>query len=355
MKMRSFRGSAFLVLAAALAGNFSQAAENKKMAKPASKEAPVKKVYPSMGSIERNDPRLDALIPPGAVIEKLAEGFDWSEGPVWDKKSRSLFFSDVPRNVVFKWQEGVGTREYLLPSGYTGSVPRGGEPGSNGLTMDSTGHLVLAQHGDRRVARLEKNGKFKTLAEFYNYRRFNSPNDLVFKSNGDLYFTDPPYGLVKNNADPAKEILFNGVYLRRKSGEVVLLTSGLTFPNGIALSPDEKVLYVAVSDSNNPVIMAYPVQADGTLGRGGVFFDTKPLMPGKKGVPDGLKVDLAGNVFSTGPGGVLIFSPDGTHLGTIHTGEATANCAWGDDGSTLYITADMFLCRVKTNTKGKQP
>ncbi len=320
--------------------------------KPAKKKAGPK-VYPTMGEIERLDPAINALIPAGAVIEKLAGGFEWAEGPVWNPKSKTLLFSDVPRNVVFEWKDGGGTRDYIYPSGYTGRTPREGEPGSNGLAFDRERRLVLCQHGDRRVARLEPSGQFTTLAEFYQHRRFNSPNDLVYHSNGDLYFTDPPYGLEKGNADPKKELLFSGVFLLRKNGEVVLLTRELTFPNGIAFSPDEKTLYVCVSDPANPVIMAYPVNTDGTISAGRVLFDTKPLMPGRKGLPDGLKVDRKGNLFATGPGGVLVLTPEGKHLGTINTGEATANCAWGDDGSTLYITADLYLCRVKTSTRGK--
>lgn len=320
---------------------------DKKMTKP------VAKVYPSFGSIERLDPALDALIPADAKLEKLAEGFEWSEGPVWDVRNQCLYFSDVPRNVVFKWQEGTGTRDHVFPSGYTGSVKRGGEPGSNGLAVDKGGHIILCQHGDRRVARLEKDGTFTTLAQYYKDRRFNSPNDLAIKSTGDIYFTDPPYGLEKNNADPKKELMFNGVYRIKQSGEVVLLDDTLSFPNGIALSPDEKTLYVAISDQKKPVIMAYDIQADGNVGKGRVFFDTTSLLPGRKGVPDGLKVDEKGNIFTTGPGGVLIISPEGKHLGTINTGEATANCGWGGpDGRTLYITADMYLCRVKTITRG---
>lgn len=319
----------------------------------APKRKSAKKTYPVMGEIERLDPALDALIPVGAVIEKLAGGFEWAEGPVWNPKTKTLLFSDVPRNVVFEWKDGGGTRDFVFPSGYTSQSSRAGEQGSNGLTFNRTRQLVLCQHGDRRVARLEESGRYTTLAGYYKDRRFNSPNDLVYHSNGDLYFTDPPYGLEKGNADPAKELLFSGVYLLRRSGEVVLLTSELTFPNGVALSPDEKTLYVCVSDPVNPVIMSYPVKTDGTLEAGRVLFDAKPLITGRKGLPDGLKVDRKGNLFATGPGGVLVITPAGKHLGTINTGEATANCAWGDDGSTLYITADMYLCRVKTSTKGQ--
>lgn len=311
------------------------------------------KAYPWIGKIERHSGLVDKLLAPDAVIEKLASGFEWSEGPVWVKRGRYLLFSDVPNNIVYKWKHGVGTREFLYPSGYTGEQSRGGEPGSNGLTVDKRGDLILCQHGDRRVARLKSDGQFETIARYYKNRRFNSPNDLVYKSNGDLYFTDPPYGLVGNNKDPKKELNFNGVYKVNPEGEVTLLTSELSFPNGIAFSPDERTLYVAVSDPKRPVIVAYDVRDDGTVSGERVFFDAAELLKaGGKGLPDGLKVDMQGNLWATGPGGVLIISPDGQHLGTINTGEATANCAWGDDGSTLYITADMYLCRVKTLIKG---
>ncbi len=310
----------------------------------------VKPASGSLGKIIRLDPALDALLAPDATIEKLAEGFEWSEGPVW-MPGGYLLFSDVPLNTIFKWDARNGVTIFRAPSGYTGATPRGGEPGSNGLTHDGQGRLIACQHGDRRVARWE-NGQFISVADKFEGQRFNSPNDVVVKSNGDIYFTDPPYGLPKNMDDPTKEIPFQGVY-RVANGKVTLLTSEVTRPNGLAFSPDEIILYVASSDPKKAVIMSYPVQADGTLGAGRIFFDAKDMQDGQKGLPDGLKVDQQGNLWATGPGGVLILTPEGKHLGTLATGEATANCAWGDDGSTLYITADMFLCRVKTKTKGK--
>jgi gluconolactonase len=274
---------------------------------------------------------------------------------VWVSNGQYLLFSDVPRNVVHRWKEGEKTTDFMYPSGYTGAKERGGEPGSNGLTLDRSGRLVLCQHGDRQVGRREKDGSVTALARYYNYRRFNSPNDLVFKKNGDLYFTDPPYGLEKNVDDPLKELGYQGVYRLKPDGKVTLLTSDLTRPNGIAFSPDEKKLYVAVSDPKEPNIWVYDVDKDGMISNGRIFFNASHLMEGKKGLPDGLKVDLKGNLWATGPGGVLILSPEGKHLGTINTGEATANCAWGDDGSVLYITADMYLCRVRTLSKGAIP
>ncbi len=315
--------------------------------------SPFPPAQKTLGSIERLDPAFDKLLPAGAQMEVLGSGFKWSEGPVWIAAEKSVLFSDVPENTVFRWKPSSGVQVAFKPSGYTGGVPRAGEPGSNGLTTDQQGRLLLCQHGDRQVARREKDGRFTALATNYQGKRFNSPNDLVVKSNGDIYFTDPPYGLEKNNADPKKEIPFNGVYRLQPDGKVTLLIDSLTFPNGLAFSPDEKLLYVAVSDGNNPVIMAYDVQPDGLVANGRVFFDAKPLKkPGAKGSPDGLKVDKSGNLWATGPGGVLIISPAGKHLGTLATGEATANCAFGDDGSTLYITADMHFVRIRTNVKG---
>jgi len=309
---------------------------------------------PTLGTIEHNDPRLDALIPPGTRIERLAEGFDWSEGPVWVAREKALLFSDVPKNVVYKWAEGMARPEvFLKPSGYTGPTPRGGEPGSNGLVLDPKGNLVLCQHGDRRVARLGPDRSFVTLADKFEGKRLNSPNDAVYHSDGSLYFTDPPYGLEGGNKSPLKEIPFNGVYRLSPKGELTVLTKEMTYPNGIGLSPDEKTLYVANSDPEKAVWMAFPLGDDGSIGAGRVFFDATRGVKTLKGLPDGFKVDRAGNLFATGPGGVLIFAPDGTHLGTLNTGEATANVGFGDDGSTLYITADMYLARVRTKTKGQ--
>jgi len=312
-----------------------------------------KKTYPSMGTVERFDPAFDKLIPRDAKIEKLAEGFKWSEGPVWIPDGGYLLFSDIPNNRVMKWQEGKGVRVFLEKSGYTGKEPfKGREPGSNGLALDREGRLLLCQHGNRQVARREKDGKFTVLADKYVGKRLNSPNDLAFRSNGDLYFTDPPYGLPLGALDPKKELDFQGVYRLTPKGELTLLTKDMSRPNGIAFSPDEKTLYVANSDPLRAVWMAFAVKEDGTLGKGKVFFSATKWVGKKPGLPDGMKVDRDGNVFATGPGGVLVFSPQGKHLGTLATGVPTANCAWGDDGSVLYLTADKSLCRIKTTTKG---
>lgn len=307
------------------------------------------------GEIRRFDPRLDVIVPPDAKMEKLAEGFEWSEGPVWVKDGGYLLFSDIPRNSVMKWKDGEGISVFLKPAGYTGPADAAsGEPGSNGLLIDQEGRLVLCEHGDRRIARLEKDGKKTTLADKYDGKRFNSPNDAVFKANGDLYITDPPYGLPKQADDPSRELNFCGVYRVATDGKVTLLTDRHTRPNGIAFSPDQKILYVAQSDSEAPTITAYDVKADGAIdaSKGRVIFDASKA--GKEpGGMDGMKVDARGNIFATGPGGVWIIAPDGTPLGLLATGQATANCNFGDDGSTLYITADMYLLRVKLTTKGQ--
>lgn len=313
--------------------------------------------YPYHGRVERLSPEVDKLVARSSRMERIAEGFTWSEGPVWLWREHGVVFSDVPANRVYRWSEWGGLSVYLDPSGYTGSQIHFREPGSNGLTTDSRGNLVLCQHGNRQISRLVHRsgvtGSFEPVVDYYHGRRFNSPNDLCYASNGNLYFTDPPYGLEGLNSSPIKELDFNGVFLVRPDGHVEPIVSGLAFPNGLALSPDQKTLYVAQSDPSAPVIMAYPLDADGKAGTGRVFFDASPLaQPGRPGLPDGLKVDAKGNLWATGPGGILILSPTGQHLGTLLTGEPTANCNWGEDGTVLYITANHFLLRIQTLVHG---
>ena len=293
-------------------------------------------------SIEKLDPALDALIASDAKIEVLASGFKWSEGPVW--LDGALVFSDVPNNTAYRWKEGdKSAAVFLKPSGSTADMTG---QGSNGLARDAKGNLILCQHGDRCVSRLEKDGSFTKLADKFEGRRFNSPNDVCIARDGSIYFTDPPYGLAKGTQP---EIPFHGVYRISPDGTVSALIRDIKFPNGIALSPDQKTLYVAVSDPAHPCIRAYDI--DGRNGR--EWFDATPLKaPDRRGSSDGLKVDASGNVWTTGPGGVLILSKEGRHLGTILTGQPTANCAFGGDGGTLYITSNMNLLRVTTKVKG---
>ncbi len=307
---------------------------------------------PAIGSILRVDPALDGLVPADARIEKVADGFGFIEGPLW-RPDGSLWFSDVTGNVVRRWSADGKVEEILRPGGYDkNDAPPGSFIGPNGMAADKDGAVLLCQHGNRRIARIDRDRKVTTLIDRFEGKRLNSPNDLVYKSDGSLYFTDPPYGLIKQDDDPAKELKFNGVY-RLAGGRLQVLVRDLSRPNGIALSPDEKVLYVANSDEKRKIWMRFDVSGDGTLANGRVFFDVTAQT--EEGLPDGLKVDSGGNVYATGPGGVWIFSPDGKHLGTIKPPEVPANCGWGDDGKTLYMTARTGLYRIKLAASGKQP
>ena len=305
------------------------------------------------GSVDRFSPLMDDIIPPGEVPEILASGFEWSEGPLWLPEQDMLIFSDIPVNSIFKWSEMDGLSLYLKPAGYTGTSGRDGEEGSNGLLLDQQGRLVLCQHGDRRMARMDASldnpeSSFTTLIDKWQGKRFNSPNDAVYNSRGDLFFTDPPYGLEKGFDDPKREISFMGVYKLSAEGKLTLLNDKMTAPNGIGLSPDESRLYVANSGGGEQALwMEYGFKPDGSLDEGKVFCDASKESEAVGGAPDGFKVRKDGIIFATGPGGVWILAPDGTHLGTIKTGQATSNCALDEEGKYLYITADMYLMRIR--------
>jgi len=296
-----------------------------------------------VGTIERLDPALDALVAPGAVIERVAGGFQFTEGPLW-RPDHTLWFSDVPGNVVRSLTSEGRVTVLIENAGGVSTAAAGSFIGPNGMAEAPDGSVWLAQHGDRRIVRIAPDRTLTPVVSTFEGKRFNSPNDLVFARDGALYFTDPPYGLGKQDEDPAKELRFNGVY-RVANGRVLALVRDLNRPNGLAFSPDFKVLYVNNSDAAKNLVMRYDVAEDGTLRGGRVFADLTSKIDG---LADGLKVDAQGNVYTTGPGGVWVFSPAGAHLGTIKPPETPANCGWGDDGKTLYMTAVTGIYRVKT-------
>ena len=308
----------------------------------------------SLGSIVEMTGALSSVLNTSSTIEVLASGFDWTEGPLWVPALNALLFSDIPPNRVYKWKAGEGISIYLEPSGYTGSKKRKGEPGSNGLLLNNDGQLVLCQHGDRRIAVMDApldnpTATYKTLVDKYQNKRLNSPNDAVFNSDGTLYFTDPYYGLEGGKTDPAKELKFQGVY-KFKFGQLELLKNNLFNPNGIALSPDEKTLYVANSNESQARWYAYELDEEGSLAKGKIFYDAteKAKEKGVKGLPDGMVVSQDGTIFATGPGGVYIFNSNATLLGMIALDEAASNCTLGGPNNNwLYITNDMHLLRVQ--------
>lgn len=306
----------------------------------------------TMGTVERLDPALDMIMDKDVDIEVLSEGYDWTEGPVWIPEQKMLLFCDIPPNKIFKWTEEKGTELYLSPSGYTGSTPRAGEPGSNGLLINHEGKLVLCQHGDRRLAVMNAAltspaPDFTTIADGYQGKRFNSPNDAVMRSNGDIFFTDPPYGLEKNMDDPSKELPYQGVFMVKKDGTVRLLTDTLTRPNGIALTNNEKTLVVANSDGSKAIWYLFDIAANDSLYNPRILYDATLEMKKEGGAPDGLKIDAKGNIISSGPGGVWFFSKEGHVLGKLKIPQACSNVALADDDKTLFITADNYLLRVK--------
>jgi gluconolactonase len=305
----------------------------------------------SIGSIERIDPAFDAIVKADAQVEILADGFEWSEGPLWIEDQKALLFSDVPKNIVYKWTEEKGKETYLTPSGRTGSLPYGDEPGSNGLVLNNEGKLVLCQHGDRRVAIMDApltapEPKFISLVDNYRGKKLNSPNDAVFNSKGELFVTDPPYGLPKKAEDPTKETPFHGVY-KATNGALKIITDTITRPNGIALFPGEKTLLVANSDPEKAKWYAFDLLENDSVSNARIFYDASEIAKTEKGLPDGLKIDKQGNVFATGPGGVWVFNSEGKVLGKIKISELTSNCALSPDEKTLYVTADQYLVRVK--------
>ncbi|HEY1605867.1 MAG TPA: SMP-30/gluconolactonase/LRE family protein [Allosphingosinicella sp.] len=314
--------------------------------------------YPVAANVQRAAPGLDALIPRGAEVEKIAEGFTWSEGPVWAREGGYLLFSDVPENKMYRWREGQGATLFLQPSGYAGSdLSPFREPGSNGLEAGAPGSntILVADSGSRGIARLDLATKRKQfLVERYDGKRFNSPNDLVRGPDGAIWFTDPPYGLKDLDASPAKEMKVNGVYRLSRAGTVTRVEDGLAFPNGIALSPDARTLYVSNSDPKHAVIMAYRLNANGAVLSRRVFKDETALAAkGLPGLPDGMSVDARGNLWASGPGGLYIFTPDGRELGHVDAGTAISNCAFGGpDGKTLFMTAGHEILRLRTNVKG---
>ena len=303
------------------------------------------------GKIIRLDPAFDALIAKDARIEKVATGFTFTEGPLW-RPPGLLWFSDVPGNVVRSVTPAGQVKIIIEKAGGTVVAPPGAFIGPNAMVADKDGAVLLCQHGNRRIVRVAKDMTMTPYIDRFEGHRLNSPNDLVYRSDGTLYFTDPPYGLIGQDADPAKELKFNGVF-RYAKGRLTAAITNLNRPNGIAFSPDEKTLYVSNSDEQKRFWMKYDVAANGTVSNGRMFYDLAGAK--EKGIPDGMKVDSKGNVYASGPEGVWVFSPDGRHLGTIQPGETAANCAWGDDGKTLYITASTSVYRVRVNIPGERP
>jgi gluconolactonase len=305
-----------------------------------------------IGIVEKLDPALDSIISPDARAEIISEGYDWTEGPVWVESQKMLLFSDVPRDTIFKWTEAKRKEVYLTPSGYTDPIPRGGEMGSNGLTLDKDGHLILCQCGNRQIARMDAPldkpaPEYISLANNYKGKKFNSPNDVIVNSSGEIFFTDPPYGLEKQMDDPKKEIPFQGVYKVTVTGQVVLVTDTLTRPNGIAFLPGEKILIVANSDPAKPYWYAFDVGPENTFANARIFASAAVSDKSLKGLPDGMKIDKKGNVFATGPGGIWIMNSGGKLLGKYKLPDATSNCALSPDEKTLYITNDMYILRLR--------
>ena len=309
----------------------------------------AQQVHPTIGKIISYDAAFSTIVSSDAKVEVIASNIKWAEGPVWIKDGGYLLFSDAPRNTIFKWEEKSGLSEFLKPSGYTGLGSYSDEPGSNGLMINQTGELVACEHGDRRVTKMNlKTGGKVELANKWHGKRFNSPNDICQHSNGTYFFTDPPYGLPDRERDTAnREIAENGVYSILPDGTVKQIVANLKRPNGIALSSNEKTLYVSQSDGSGPYIMAYTIKKDGTVGDGRIFFDFNTVKDKLGGAAaDGIKVDAKGNIYAGAANGIVVLSPEGKLLGKIEVGIQTSNCAFGAN-DYLYITAQRYVCRVK--------
>lgn len=292
------------------------------------------------------------IVDANAAIEIIASGFKWTEGPLYFPDEKFLLFSDIPDNIVYKWSEGGAVITYLQPSGFTGKVYNGKERGSNALLLSPQHELVLLQHGDRRIAKMDAQlsvprATFITLASAFNGKRFNSPNDGVFAKDGSLYFTDPPYGLANGLNDSRKELPFQGVFVLRPNGAVELVTDELKFPNGITLSPDEKFLYVSNSDSLNKIWMKYELNEKGLVKSKTQFYSASKDNGIDNGNPDGLKMNKAGYLFASGPGGIWIFNPTGKVIARIFTGQHTSNCTLANNDKDLFITCAGYVLKVK--------
>lgn len=314
-------------------------------------EAKKDSAYKTIGTFEKYDPAFDEIVSADAKAEIIAEGFDWSEGPLWVESHNMLLFSDVPQNKVYKWTEEKGHEVYLDPSGYTDSLPRGGETGSNGLTLDNSGNLVLAQHGNRQIARMnapldQPKPDYTSIANSYDGKKFSSPNDVIVSSTGEVYFTDPPYGLEKYVDDPLREMDYFGVFKVKNDGKVILLVDSISRPNGIAFFPGEKRILIASSDPEKPNWYVYDVDGD-KLVNGKIFYSVAGYEPSLKGLPDGFKIDKNGNVITSAPGGILFLNSEGKLLGKLKLDEATSNISFSQDQKTIYITNDMYVLRVK--------
>jgi len=309
-----------------------------------------------VGKITRFDPALDALIDVSAPIEVIAKGYRWAEGPVWVKAGGYLLFSDVPSNLVWQWKPGKAAVKFLEPSGLAGPIPAAiREAGANGLAIDAKGNLIIADSGNRCISSLDLKTRQRTvLADRYDGKRFNSCNDVAVHRNGTIYFTDPPYGLAEGDTSPLKELRNNGVYRLTPSGEVHAVDDTLSRPNGVGVSPDHQTLYVSMSDEKRPHILAYPIDVEGAVsGEPNIFADFSAELAQKlPGLPDGLKVAKSGHLFASGPGGIYVLSPEGKKLGLIATGKGIANCAFGEDGRTLFLTSGDMVAKVRLKQSG---